>query len=353
MTTKTKKFLVNGAVIVGILNAIINAIRQLDAIQVNPDLKFDWQKLLKAAGKGAVVGGVGGAAVGAYIDYRNSNVKPINTDAYLMKVADNVKLDRNHPSYLSLNNKANYLIRLLRNEFGSAIHSTPRLGSTESGTALSHRFDIDIAINFKPKSFSSTKEMFFSVLNLIEEQVGKSSIFRVRDQKKSVGVFFKLHEVEHKIDVVPCKLTNGAKGAGYLYVNHSSLLGSSSYTKTNIRALNAVKLSPTQQRIALVLKKWKDKENLPMSSHLLQNLILDAYSYSRRTPMKFTDKVVMVIRHIADSLDKAVIRGVENTNNIITDIPDIDKEIIIEACQSVIDDYQYQPNSIVRITQGG
>lgn len=164
-----------------------------------------------------------------------------------------------------------------------------------------------------------------------------------------MGVYVDVDGTEHKIDIVPCKLTKGARGAGYLYVNNNSLFSSSSYTKTNIRVLNNLKLSPTQQKIAIALKKWKDKNDLPMSSHLLQNLILDAYEFARKIPTGLTAKVIMVLNHIASALDVAVIRGRENTNNIITNIPDSYKEAIICAAHQTIEDYRYQPNSIVSI----
>ena len=133
-----------------------------------------------------------------------------------------------------------------------------------------------------------------------------------------------------------------------LYVNDTSFIGNSpSYTKTNIKALNSIKLSSTQQRIVVVLKKWKTKNDLPISSHLLQNLILDAYAYAPRTPRTFTAELMMVIKHIANNLDVAVIRGIENTNNIITDIPRADKDLVIRICKEAVEDYEYQPNSVL------
>ncbi len=55
----------------------------------------------------------------------------------------------------------------------------------------------------------------------------------------------------------------------------------------------------------------------------------------------------MVIQHIADNLDSAVIRSVENTNNVLTNIPQEDKNIVINASRKATEDYKYQPNSII------
>lgn len=346
---KTTKYAINGALIVGAINALINAIKQLNSMDHNPELKFDWWKLIIAAGKGAAVGGIGGMAVGAVVDYNNTQLKPINTDAHLVKLTDKIRLNKTDARYIKLDEKAVQLANMLMKEYGDLIQSMPRLGSTESGTALKEKFDIDLGLNFRSGSFVSTEEMFFSVLSFFENNVGMASITRVRDQKKSVGVYVNLDGTEHKIDVVPCKLTKGAKGAGYLYVNDNSLFGKPSYTKTNIRVLNGLRLSPTQQKIAIALKKWKEKNDLPMSSHLLHNLILDAYEYSKKIPAGLTAKVIMVLNHIANSLNVAVIRGRENTNNVITNIPDSDKDVIIHAARETVENYKYQPNSIVSI----
>lgn len=347
--SKAKKYAVNGAIIVAMLNALMNAIKQWNEIKKDPNQQFDWKQFLIAAGKGAAVGGLGGLAIGAIVDHSNSKIKPINTDLGLAQLANKAKLDKSSPAYQKLNEKALQIANLLNAKYGGIIQSVSRLGSTEIGTALKDRFDIDLGVSFRANSFRSTEEMFFSVLSFLKKQIGKTAITKVRDQKKSVGVFFLIDGDEHKIDVVPCKLTDGGRGSGYLYVNDKSIFGSPTYTKTNIGLLRRTQLSPTQQQVAVVLKKWKDKNNLPMSSHLLQNLILDAFNYAPRVPNGITKKTIMVLKHIAKDLDIAVIRGKENTNNVITDIPQVDKEQIMRAAQQVVEDYEFQPNSIVSI----
>ncbi len=344
---KTTKYAANGAILIGILNAIINAFKQLNRMDQDPSLEFDWSKFFLAVGKGALVGAAGGAVVGAVVDYRNSQIKPVDTDKQMAILTDMMKLDKRDPAYLKLDSKAVQLVNLLSKEYGDWIQSMPRLGSTVAGTALRERFDIDFSINFRPGSFTSTEEMFHSVLGFLERQVGKASIIRVRDQRKSVGVFVNVEGTEHRIDIVPCKLTKGANGSGYLYVNPKSLFEVPTYTKTNVRILNSTRLSPTQQRIAIALKKWKEMNDLPLSSHLLQLLILDAYKYSPRIPKGLTAKVIMVLNHIAAQLDVAVIRGKENSNNVVTDIPESDKTAVMQAARNTVQEYNYQPNSII------
>ncbi len=59
---KAVKYTTNGALIFGIGSAAINAFKQLNS--QNPVQKFDWMNLLKAFGNGVVVGGTVGFAIG-------------------------------------------------------------------------------------------------------------------------------------------------------------------------------------------------------------------------------------------------------------------------------------------------
>lgn len=180
---KKAKYGINGALIVAAINAIINAVKQLNAMDQDPNLKFDWSKLLIAGGKGAAIGGLGGLAIGAIADYNNSQVKPINTDKHLSKLTSKIRLDKTDPRYLQLDEKAVQLANMLMKEYGDLIQSMPRLGSTEAGTALKEKFDIDLGLNFRANSFRSTEEMFFSVLSFFKKKIGKASITRVRIRK--------------------------------------------------------------------------------------------------------------------------------------------------------------------------
>ena len=86
---------------------------------------------------------------------------------------------------------------------------------------------------------------------------------------------------------------------------------------------------------------------------LLQYLIIDAYEYnSGCIPRRLTDKVIMVFTHIRDNIESLQLSSIENTNNILTNISNETKAIIKNACKRVIDDFDYQPNSIVHILKG-
>src|SRR5690606_3659010 len=209
---KATKYAINGALLVGILNAILNAFKQSNEIDKNPGQEFSWRRLLTAAGKGAAVGGLGGFGIGAWVDHQNSKVKPVDTNKKLSLLTEKIRLDKNDPLYLKHDTRAQLFATLLGKEYGEGIQSIPRLGSTEIGTALKEGFDIDLGVNFRSGAFSSTEEMFFSVFALFEKNIGKHSIKKVRRQKKSIGVFVDVDGEQYKIDIVLCKLTIGGRG---------------------------------------------------------------------------------------------------------------------------------------------
>ncbi|MFN4314359.1 MAG: hypothetical protein ACK4E0_08705 [Chitinophagaceae bacterium] len=349
---KAIKYAKKGAIIFGVGNAALNLIKQLTEMNENPDQKFDWKRLLIAAGKGAVAGGAGGWLIGSVEDHNNSKIAPVDTNAFLYSVVHKVKLNKEDRQYLNLQEKADLLIGILKSEYAGELASEPfRIGSTEKGIALRNKFDIDIALSFKKNSFRSTAEMFDDLGDFLESLIGKYSIVRVRDQRVSIGVLFSIYGKEYKVDVVPKKKSSSSKKntSGYLFVNDSNFwMDNSTYTKTDFHALKNVRLTEGQKKIVIILKHWKIKNKVPISSHLLEALVLDAYEANRyRIPRGLTEKVIMVLRYIADNLDVAVIRSVENTNNVLTNISPESKSITIEACVKAVQDYEYQPNSVI------
>lgn len=343
---KKKKYALNGALVFGIGNAVLNAINQNNEMDKDPTQKFDWERLLKAGAKGALIGGAGGLTIGAIKDYQNSKEKPVNTDKYLFSVIDEVRLNKTDFSFRALNQRADMLIMHLISKLGHKLEGYPtRLGSTENGTALTDSFDIDVCLRFKPSSYPTTEDMYMHLHDCLDRLVGQHGIIETREQKKSIGVVFRLNGVKRKIDVVPYKLTakRGNKSSGYLYVNDSI---NPTYTKTDIDAIKSFRLTDTQKKLVIALKQWRNNYDLPLSSHLLQNFVVDAY-YHNYVPEKFTKKVIMVLSHIRDNIYDINIRSIENTNNILTDISENAKDEIVRACKKTIEEYKYQPNSII------
>ena len=350
--TKAKKYGIGAAVAGALVKGSANANKQWQLMAQTPGIPFHWEELLKESAQGAAAFGAIGLGIGFYRDYRNSQIKPINTDAALYNMLPRVKLNLEGYGYAVLREKGKTIVALFQQRFNTLLRYDPIfMGSTERGTAVRWKFDLDIGMLFRHDSFNSTAEMYRAVLDYARKLIGSNSILEVREQKKSIGIICSVGGKELKIDLVPCKLTKGSgrTRSGYLFVNEQSWWDNlSTYTKTNIHLLNNQKLTHTQKNLVVLLKEWKHQKNVPLPSHLLENLVLNAYQYNwGRIPPTLTEKMIMIYDFIAENLNGIVIRSVENTNNILTNISDEDKHAIIAACNSALDDFQYQKNSII------
>lgn len=351
--SKAIKYGTNCAIMFGAGNALINFINQLIKMDKDPTKEFSWREIFVAGSKGALVGGATGFTIGAIVDYNNSLEKPKNTDAILLTIASALKLDKRDIVYDVLSEKAKGITESLRLHFREKLSGEPsRLGSTEKGTALHDKCDIDICLPLKRDSFLSLEQMYYAIFDFMKGHIGNYSIVEVRQQKKSIGLILNILSNEYKIDIVPFRLSSNKKGktSGYLFKKDKSFWNgdNSSYTKTDISVLKAVKITAVQKNIIILIKNWKNKNNLPLSSHLLENLVFSAYSAnSNRIPRKFTHKVIMVVEFIRDNLHTISIKSAENTNNILTAIPEESKMQIVLACKKLIEEFKYQPNSIL------
>ncbi len=347
---KKEKYAITGAVGVGIIAGVKNAFDQLD--NRAPGQKFDWWQLIRKTLYGSAVGAVGGFAVGAICDYNNSLEKPLNTDEFLTDLAAMMAMHKNDPLYVSLEKKAALLIRLLKSRFPDEIKNVPyKYGSTEAGSALKDEADIDLCMECYPGSFRSTEEMYAEVEEYLKDLVGLYGIVKVRSQRVSIGVYFSVRGEKRKIDVTPKKLTYGTNQdtSGYLFVNRQGIFETHGRTKTDVQLLKSIKLTDTQRHILIVLKHLRNVKEMPISSPLLQMLIRYTYeAYRGEMPKRFTKKVLLVLQYIADNIESIVVKSPENTNNILTkDISSSDKALIRRICLEVINDFQYQPNSII------
>jgi hypothetical protein len=289
---------------------------------------------------------------GGITDMNNSHQVPLHTSSILKVAIFNLTLKKQDFSYKWLSSKAikieEFIFSNFNQKLGGAI---VRIGSTEENTALADDFDIDLCVPFAPFSFSSTESMYNELYYSIKANFKDYDLIKIRTQKKSIGLIFDLEGGNYKIDVVPFKLTakKGNNSSGYLHINNNSLIKSDSYTKTDIVRLKGTKLSPTQQKIHVAIKNWKRKFNVPLSSHLAKHLIIETYKLNQGSiPSDFTKKLIMVIRHINDQILFTRIVSSENTNNVLTKIDEDKKEQIQILCNDILEDYEYQPNSILK-----
>lgn len=342
-------YAINGAIGGTLISGLINAIKQLNKMGKNIELKFDWNELLKAGGKGALIGGGSGFVVGAIADEINANTKAINTDSYLNSFAFAVQANNNSVLYKMSERKCKKIIKFLEREFGSELFDVPfQWGSNAKGTAIKGKSDFDIMVRFHRNSFS-IEEMYYSVLNAFKDKFYDSAIVDVVDQKKSIGLVFSLSGERVRIDVVPMRDIdfNPRNTASNLFVNNKGLFSKPTITKTDIPLQASIPLTATQKKLIIMLKKWKADNDVPISSYMIQLFVLKVYEKSRnQIPRKLTDKLMLVLDFIAENINTIRLVSPENTNNIVSDIPGSDKDTIRRKALNVVEEYAYHPNTI-------
>jgi predicted nucleotidyltransferase len=187
---KSEKYAKRGALIFAIGNSVLNYCEQIKKMNEDSSRQFDLWEFLKAAGKGAAVGGVGGFAVGYYLDKKNSEIEPVKTDPILKDIVRKVQLNKNNPTYKKLAYQAHIICKKISKEYESELKVKPQFfGSSVKGTALTENFDIDICLQFRADSFSSVRDMFDSLTDFVESLVDSDLIIKARTQKKSIGLF--------------------------------------------------------------------------------------------------------------------------------------------------------------------
>lgn len=313
--------------------------------------KFNWEQFALAFLKGGAVGGGGGFLIGAGKDYFNEDQAPLNTAAILHQSVADIRLQKNDHQFVSLQKKADWIKEVLRSEYAEKLKVDPfEFGSTQKNTALNDQFDIDICVMFNPRSFVSTEAASDDLYETFKKYEGIRGIEKVRRQSKSIGLLFTINGMPRRIDLLPLKASHQQKnnGAGYIHVR-GNWLTPGTRMKTDVLLQIGMSLSPVQQKLVLLVKKWKNDLQLPISSHLITYIVLDLYACNRGQMYgTLADKLIRLMEHIENYIETMRLTTIENSNNVLTDIAWEDKQQIRSACKKVLDDYAYQPNSLVK-----
>ena len=346
---KKAKYTLNCAIVGTIILAIINVFKQLSKMDENPEKKFDWSQFLYASGKGAIIGGGIGFVIGTVVDEVYANQKTINTDEYLDMFASSIAVDRNSRIFKLGEKKCEEIISFLEKEFKYELSKVPfQWGSHVKGTAIEGKSDFDIFARFNRDSFS-LEEMYHTVYEVLNNKFKNNSLIDIMKQKKSIGLIYNFHGEKVKIDIVPMReiVNNPNNTASNLYVNEKGLFAKSTFTKTDIPLQASVRLTQTQKKIIMILKKWKEDNQLPISSYMIQLLVIKAYNWNKAyIPRKLTDKLLMVLQFIAYNINSIRLISIENSNNDVNNISDYNKDIIRKEALKIIEEFQYHPNTI-------
>lgn len=335
---KAIKYAANGALIFGVLNGLINAFRQLN--NDDEDKSFDWMECLKAAGKGAALGGFGGLAVGSVKDDEMTDLLNIagGTSGFLKKALDNYMDDDN----MSLHTKAQEIQLLINSEFGALLSEYPSLnGSIVKGTDI-YSSDIDIHVRFNKKS-GRIEDMINIVETFFRERFEDKQLSKIRRQNHSIGLFFETNGKEERIDIVPMREIDNGRGDTYIYSTKSNGI-----RKTNAqKQIGALELTNKQKQIIKLLKGWKIDNGLRLPSILIEYIVKKAFS-QKAVPRGLDKTLLFVVEFIANNITSMRIVDPANSNNVISDSLSYDEKAGIQSfCREMLADVSKDARNIL------
>ena len=334
----------NGAIILGLGNGLLNLFNQLNN-KTDAVAPLDWNKLLIATGKGAIIGATGGFVLGSVEDKRMSGILN-ESGGSLPKYLNSTLNDYDDSDNYLLTSKAHEIKRLLNTKFRNEIVGSPKFnGSCLKGTSIQGS-DIDIHLRFK-KHESSIEHIYNSVYMFLKNELNAEAI-TIRRQKHSIGVVYELDSEIMRIDVVPSRTSNNTDNDDYIFVNSASFFTQPSFRKINTRKqLKVLNFTHKERKIIKLLKIWKNENNINLKSIYLELLVKKAFEH--KIPSRNIDKCLLdVLNYIANNISKLRIVDPANSNNIISDTLTYGEKIAVrDSCFDMISEIKKDKRNII------
>jgi predicted nucleotidyltransferase len=338
--SKTIKYTINGFLIGGIINSVINALNQLDAKQSG----INWNRVFKAFGKGGLIGGGVGFIYGAYKEEEMKKVLYAAGGATGFLRQTLASYDEKE---YNIEAKASQINKILYERFNSKLATPPYIGgSNNRGTAIASS-DIDIYLKFR-KSAGTIEEIRFMVEDFFNDELRDSRLKEVRLQNCSIGLFFEVFKKKYCIDVVPLREIENCHGDTYLYLQGNSFFDRPSIKKTNSKKQGRILIfSKAEVSIVKLLKGWKKLNGIKLPTiylELLLRKIFNEYIF----PKALLERVLFAVECIGKKIESATIIDPANTNNIISNLLTANEKTDIKMfCFKMINEIRESKKNII------
>ena len=232
-----------------------------------------------------------------------------NKKEHLEEVLETHKMSHINTLLDKYKDKRKKIKEALEEEYSCDIYSVINSGSYAKYTTINIKFDLDIVVPFKKKSFSKLEDMFDSVYNFLHEKYNAEA--HVRKQKVSIGIEFYPDEDADivNVDVVPGRELNEDQYEEdkkiNLYVNSKyGFIEEKTYLQTNINAqIEHIKSRDNERKVIRLLKIWKATNNEPYKSFFLELISIKAFD-SKDITGNIWDKLKAVMEYIRDNVTK-------------------------------------------------
>ncbi|MEO6548337.1 MAG: hypothetical protein ABIN94_10070 [Ferruginibacter sp.] len=318
---RKENYIAKGAVI-GFIGVAIGDILLQWFKHWQKDIPFTWDSYNgKQTLKHSLIGSAVGAGVG-YLVYESKlsdeAKHPFNSDEHLRKILSEENLKSNPAllkKYLSYKSEVK---EWFSQRFAQKLAYQPEdAGSFFKRTAIKSNCDLDIILPFKKSSYVTLEEMYYDVYNTIKRNFGDTAI--VSKQTKAIGITFEHNGLPIHFDIVPGREIGDYRFTKdlnlYVRPDWASQRGSSFKTNVGVQKKATTNL-PAARRTIKLLKSYRDKNNLPISSVVLEQCVCNALSDNKYgVSFSDTENLLNSMIHVARKVEQESIIDVANTNN--------------------------------------
>ncbi len=206
---------------------------------------------------------------------------------------------------------------------GDDLNAIWLFGSSQKGTAIAGKSDLDLFVSIKASCRFSIADIYKSLLERLT-QLGYSP----RRQDVSIGI-----TVDGKnVDIVPAKLQTGS---AQFHILHRSKTGS--WTQTNIHKQVEEVIRANKRNEIKLTKIWRELNKLSFPSFYLELFVIEALKSSRKVSL--ADRFNDVLLYLSNEFERTRIVDPSNTANIFFNDPTTTEKSAIasrarEACKA-------------------
>ncbi len=240
---------------------------------------------------------------------------------YLDKVLKTHKMSHIQDLVDKHKEKRNEIKEKIESKYSANIYSPMNSGSFAKYTAINIKFDLDLLIPFKRDSFDTLEAMFDDIYDFLHEEYKDEA--NIRKQKVSIGLVFH-SDIDGDVidlDIVPARELNKDTYSNDNKLNLYVTLKEKTYLQTNIKAqIDHIALKENERKIIRLFKIWKNHNNEPYKSFLLELLTIKAFDKEDITG-NLWEKLKKVMEYIKDNVtqENFTLKDPGNSGNNVID----------------------------------
>jgi hypothetical protein len=353
---KQDKYIINGALIVGGVTALIDILLQwLEHKEKGIEFTWDSYNGMRTVKRSLIGAAVGGGLGYGYYCYQISEEEnhPFNSDDYVKKILTEEHLKANPDAYKSVIAYREKVKQWMVDKFGNKLASFPEnTGSFYKRTAIASNYDLDIVLPFKRSSYNSLEEMYNDVYEVVGKAFGDRAT--VTKQTKAIGLTFENNGNPIHFDVVPGREINNytVERDLNLYVKPDWVWQRGTSFKTNVGLQKSMTVNKPEARTVIkLLKTYRDRNSLPLPSLMVEQCVVDALSENNfgvyASP---TENLLNSMNYISKKMEQKSLIDIANSNNNLHDkITEMEKSVISTQLRKDIQGIEENPRYIKEI----